>query len=379
VWWSLPGPSGFLDRIADDLADGKHVYLRVPGNEPKRLKAYLKEKWLDHEIYEWRELNLHHFRADADNPVKLLYDIFLPETEPDVIRNAANLARDPAFGGKMIWVEGMTADCWPNWKKFLHDYAEVNRNLLPDERTRFIVLLNGELAECRPEVSVASAVRDWRGTVGQLDMLLYCSSLLRNTPLTVLQKRLNAQLIANLSLWDQNLADYLCDRPLTDLFEPAGLLLEFAEQLEWDSGTGESWQAGTVNEFENRSRIHSAYLAVLGHEQEIQRRVWQAQLSVLFPAIEELRLALIEHLGPVLTVPFTMEQGYVIHDRLDLEIGHIYYQMRSLPQADSELYNGVYQLRKLRNILAHMDPIPKSEIALVDNLESIGQMLLLKS
>lgn len=375
LWWTLPGPENFLEHIAEDLWDGKSIYLRVPHNEPWGLKAYLKEELPDRESVEWRDLNLSYLAEDAGHPVNLLYDVFLPEARPDVIRNTIGLVKEMDFHGKIIWIDGMAPDYWTAWEPFLHEYADLCRNIPAYERTRFIVLLSGEMAAREPRTSIAATVRDWRDMVGKLDMQLYCSSLLKRRRLSSFQKTLAVHLIAQLAQWDQRLADWLCDCELGELFEPIPLLRKFAAELGWDADSPASWPIGTLNDYEGKTQRHSAYLAALGEEDHLERRVWEAQLSVLFPYIEEQRLHLVEALGPALEVPFTNERGYVIYDKLDLEIGHIEYQMRSMPTVDERLKRSVNDLRRLRNILAHMNPVRTKDIGLVETLETLGDMI----
>lgn len=375
VWWSLPGPSRFLNKVCDDLTDGKMVFLQLPANPPRRIKTYLKERWLEHDLYEWRELKLQYMNMESGHPAKLLYDIHLPDTPSEVLRNAANLARDPAFGNMIIWVEGLTETLWSAWNEFLYEYAETVRNRPPEERTRFVVLLEGEIASRNPPTAPAISVRDWKGTVDRLDMMLYCSSLLGSRPLSTFQQRLAAELIASLAMWDHNLADYLIDLPLADLLDPAATLIEFAREMQWDDTMKSSWSAGTVNEFERRMQPHSAYLAVTGRDPAIRRRIWQAQLSVLYPAMEELRHALIEFFGDLLVVPFTDQWERVIEDRLDLEIGHIRYQVKYHPKVDRDLKEAVERLWELRNLLAHLDPVPKDRMDLIENIEFLFERL----
>ena len=375
-WWSLPGPSRFLDRICEDLTEGKHVCIRMPSNSPGHLKIYLKERWLDHSYYEWRELNLQYFRSEADSPADLLYETYIPEADPGEIRNAANLARHPSFGKMIVWVEGLDSSVWPQWDEFLREYAEMSRNLPEEDRTRFVVLLDGPLSGLRPQPSLLLSVRDWQDTVDRLDMLLYCrqNASFPDAASSPLQGKLALELAAGLALWDRNLADYLLVRPLHELMDPAGLLAKFAETLGWGETVPASWSAGTMNRFENRNELHSAYLAAAGRWQDIRRRVWQAQLNVLFPIIEDLRHRLIAEFSDILTVPYVDDRGNRIEDLRDFELRHIWYQLRSLP-LDSSLLGGIDNLRKLRNRLAHLDPIRGDELHLIEHVEKMRETL----
>ena len=59
------------------------------------------------------------------------------------------------------------------------------------------------------------------------------------------------------------------------------------------------WELGIEDSIGGRRRPHSAFVALCGDGTEIDRRLWRAQLRVLFPAIEEVRLALLPRVAPV--------------------------------------------------------------------------------
>jgi hypothetical protein len=102
-------------------------------------------------------------------------------------------------------------------------------------------------------------------------------------------------------------------------------------------------------------RAHSALKVLNG---DFKRRLWRAQVSVLFPVIEEHRQRLIETLGNQLTIPFESVSG-TIEDPRYLEIGHIATQIdRFRLKTSKDLRLFVNQLKTLRDRLAHLDPAP---------------------
>ena len=89
--------------------------------------------------------------------------------------------------------------------------------------------------------------------------------------------------------------------------------------------TPQDWALGTSSTVEGHQEPHPALEALVDG---IERRLWHAQVTVLFPLIEEHRLRLVARLRPHLRVPFETPFG-VITDPRDLEIGHLLHQIRA--------------------------------------------------
>lgn len=376
LWWSLPGPSAFAKLAADDLLDGKNLCLLLPAVMPRGLRAAIQDQLPDPEGWDWRDLNLSYLPdEEAAQPVRLLFDVFCKDVPPGLVRNCTNLVREADFHGKLIWVEGIPEAHWPAWRDFLLEYAEQSRSLPVHERTRFLFVLEGRLAEMAPNPLITLSLRQWSGTVDKLDMMLYCSSLYGRSPLGPLHKSLAVHLLANVAKWDPHTADRLSGLELKELVEPIPALTELAEEYEY-GGPEAAWCEGTLNVVEGREYVHSALLAATGETELLTRRIWEAQLATLFPVLEELRMALLDYFDPILTVPFITPHGQ-IDEKIDLEIGHIYYQIRQFPESevDPNIRQHVRMLRDLRNDLAHLTPVGRFKLHLVDALAKLPDLL----
>ncbi|PYI51060.1 hypothetical protein [Paenibacillus flagellatus] len=373
-WWTLPGPADFLAKVADDLKYGNQVCLMLPVTFPWNLKAYVRELIPDGGGWDWQSLRLDEFGEDARNPAALLYGIYLPRTKPSVVRDAASLLREEEFYGKVVWLEGMTSELWPVWKTFLEDYAALSRKIDAYDQTRFVVTLTGDLTEDPPKPDMGLAIHEWRGTMDKLDMRLYCSGQIRNRPESRVKKALLVELSAHLAQWDLLLAEQLSYEELEELVEPRALLLDYARQFEWEASAS-SWSQGSANVLEDRISIHSAFMTLSGDHAGVRRRVWEAQLAVLFPLIEEWRLTLIDFLRPVLTVPFQVDNRWV-HDAYAMEINHVDYQIRDSALVDAGLKNCVKYLKIIRNRLAHLKPLTRADLHWIDAFDALPGLLV---
>ncbi len=127
----------------------------------------------------------------------------------------------------------------------------------------------------------------------------------------------------------------------------------------WDGQEG--WCLGLAEIIDGEEKTHSAALALCNQSDEIRRRIWSAEVGVLFPYVEEQRQRILRRLAGLLRVPFETRFGEVITDWRDLEIGHIESQIvtNGIPVA-RETRRMLRQLREIRNCLAHQEVIPKN-------------------
>jgi hypothetical protein len=257
-------------------------------------------------------------------------------------------------------VEDLSAKSWPAWRVFLQEYAHDCRSRPLLERLTLVAPLAGA-AGCRPpDEDVALAVRHWAGVVEPLDQLLFVYHLLRLRPMPRLQRDVFAAVIAGLALWDPAVSRTLVELPFAEVLAPAEVLAALARERGWAVLPGEAtigWQEGMVDQFAGAERTHSSALAELDRARgadELQRRIWSAQVGVLLPYVEGRRRELLEGLGGQLTGPFHFDSGLVVSDIRDLEIGQIEYQLtasgRRVPRV-------VRLLKEIRNRLAHLEVV----------------------
>jgi hypothetical protein len=172
--------------------------------------------------------------------------------------------------------------------------------------------------------------------VDSLDLLLYTSRLMPRNSLAPLQRSVATAVIGRLAGWDPAVSEVLVGQPLQALVEPIPILADLARQRGWDraealgidrNGVPGGWHLGLSAHVDGRPLLHSALLALDDPRRELTRRIWSAQVGVFFPLVEERRQHYLHELRHVLRVPFTSANGMEIHDLLDLEIGHIEWQL----------------------------------------------------
>lgn len=355
-WWTLPGPGSFVSRVVADLRDGKNVVLCLPAHAPGGLRAAVRAA-LGDEDWPW-----HPFDVAADGtgarPEQTLFARFAPNAPADAIRNMHTLTREPGFAGKIVWLEGMPAESWPDWKAFLSTYQHACRSMPTFERTLFCTPLEGPLALDPPNEDVCLAQHHWRGAVDQLDIWLYTAALFAGRDMAPLHRRVAVAVAAHLALWDPAVSEALAAEPIESVLEPETLLRELGRGRGWYAGDAGEWHVGTADDFEGEPATHSALLALGDAEGEVTRRIWSAQVGVLLPYVEEQRRALISRLRGVLSVPHQTRFNGVIEDIRDLEIGHIEHQANANPAVDPDTRRLLWRLREIRNCLSHLEVLP---------------------
>jgi hypothetical protein len=252
----------------------------------------------------------------------------------------------------------MKADGWPVWQTFLGQYERASQMNPEQGRGLFCVALTGSVAAQAPEPAVALSVRPWRGVVGALDVLLDLSQRAEGPRVPALHRRLALAVICELAGSDAVLARGLAGLDLRQLLEPEAFLRAEAARRGWDALQARhlSWEDGLIDGVNGTEIVHSAALAIHGDGATLRRRVWQAEVAVLYPFLEDQRLQLLSRLRPYLRLPVETTYGR-IDDICDLELGQLVYFLRGR-NVPRELWRLLNLLTDMRHAPAHLRPVP---------------------
>jgi hypothetical protein len=192
-------------------------------------------------------------------------------------------------------------------------------------------------------------------------MLVFTAVLLEGKPMPDLLKRVVIALIAHVALWDPLVSEYLARENLETIFAPTPLLQEIAKERGWDGGEEglslSGWPRGMQDMVDGTAKEHSALLAMRHDTRALQRRIWNAEVGVLLPFVEEQRQDILARFAGVLRVPFITRFGEEITDIRDLEIGHIESQLAKNPAVSNSIRQLITQLRIIRNALSHLESL----------------------
>ena len=306
-----------------------------------------------HSLFEWTSVDA---SQAGSGPLTFLLQQLCPGVSVFEVSSITELVATDSFQGRLVWLEKIDLGMWPDWSRFLRAYSDACRNVDILNRTVFIVLLSGEPVTRKVPEEVALVRCDFRGAVDTLDLFIFA---LRQVPDSVKcreHRALLAHTVAQVAQWDSLLAEQLLALPLAEALSPEGALRHYARDRGWTAETPECWENGTVDGPAERPTVHSALLEVCGASRSVRQRIWAAQAAVLLPLVEERRVGLLDRFGRFLELPIKTEDGTWVDDPLDLDLGQLAWSLdrRGKPRV---LRRQVRRLRRIRNRLAHMEPL----------------------
>ncbi len=357
-WWGLNGPGGFVASLADDLRSGRNIVIALPDHHPPALAAALHERLLDDGLPGLRKLDLSGLPSEEwSSPARLIHERFAPLTDPLVVPSARTVAFAPALAGTVLWISGLSGNCWATWSRFLDQYKDACR--LRPEYDRCLLALPrvGEPPTTGLRNELTLAVRRWEGFVRRIDMLLYLSRRFERSSVASAFRELAVTISVEIAGTDPMLADRLADASLDQILEPHDLLAELARERGWPTGGTwpPSWHRGSFDLRDGRPFPHSA----AERREAINRRVWRGQIAVLYPLLEDLRLQFVAQFRHLLTVPYCTDLD-TIHQIEALELAHLLHQLR--PRLPARRLLPLQRCKDARNELAHLRPLAAARL-----------------
>ena len=336
--WNLPGARRFVDRACDTLRGGSSLVISFPGAVPEGFDDTLAAEL-------GNAFQIGNLSATA-SPLEDLCRQYADDRSQ--IQSISDLCEDLGFRGRLICLDNINEHNWPEWKAFLDRYAQTSRSLHVLGRSLFLVMLTGCPPAELPTSDVALGAHTWDGVLDDVDLLLFASERLRQRSMDNLLRSLLATVIARVAAWDFDTANALLGENDRTIMNPTELLRSIGRDNGWSTDTPLDWRLGT----ESGSGIaHPARAALEEPPNEINKRMWSAQLSVLLPWIETRRHELVA--ANLYEVKRQMAQiGKDLTDPHDLELGELS-MMFSQPSADRRLRRRIRSLRDVRNRLAH--------------------------
>lgn len=358
-WWQVPGPAAFFQEVWSALQNGNNVLLAFPAHAPDGLRdlvEYRVKQDPDGRVFEVLEC----IREVTEQalPSLTVYTELAPRVRPEGLENLVKLAKEPLLERRLIWVE-TSSNTWASWAMFIQEYAAACSTTEPSERPIFCV--SGP-CDCDPAGlppgDTALEVISWHRRVSRLDILIFSDHLLRRSDGKLLERELRCEAIVELAGPDPELATWLAEADVPGILEPFECLKEFGKQRGWSTEAlevlGYRWHQGTEEHYDGMNFQHSAALAIDSRFDQLNRRLWRAQMRTLFLHVEERRLGLARQLRRHLHVPYIIDRD-TINDIEELEISHIVAQLRG-KKVPSSLLQELEGLRDIRNNLAHLKP-----------------------
>ena len=365
--WQLPGPLDYLNAVERSLRDGESVILRFPEGAPSGFERSLRVRLAD--SWQWGRVKVSNSaKVGLRAPLRQLLEEFAPELTAISNWTTADLCEAEGFLGRLIWIEGLrNANC-PAWMSFLEQYAQASRGMSMLRRTLFVAPLRVGASEASAR-DVALMVHDWTGVVDEMDLAFLANDRMRARSIGGMLRTLLVMTIARVAAWDCTVAERLSDASTEDILNPLELLKSEARARGWTRETPSSVSLGT----ESASGVVNAALAAISKPDEIQERIWSAQVSVLLPVIEMQRREIIKERR--YQIASELRRNGWAEDAEALEIGELAFLFRRIG-FDQEVSARVENLRLARNALAHGQPLLTSQaLALARSATDVPQGL----
>lgn len=325
LWWQMPGPRAFADRLCDGFRRGVSAVISMPEALPAGLRlAVFEQLAFD------RRPRLHlHYPQHGPEP----FDWLCETLGLDGICDVRELIGHEQLVDHALWVDGVGPTHWPGWRSLLERLAGAAR-ALPDHRRPVLCV-----PVAAPEAPLAQDLlldtHAWAGRVREFDMLLYVAGQLGDDALNPRRHALRLALIAELAGTDPALALALTNCEFALLLDAAGLNAQFPA------------------------------FARLGLE-AITRRIWLAQVRQLFPLLEAHRLAIVDRLDAPLRRAYERHKDKLTpilereDDHRTLGFGEIGFLLCQCENIERHWKARIEELRRVRNMLAHQRPVPES-------------------
>lgn len=354
--WSLPGPAGFLEQVFEAVRAGSNMVIAAPSAVVQPLAYELEDRLAE----EWRVTGPLIARA-GKKPIDELYDLLELPGGQSIRRSVASFM-SALDRKRLVFVLGVGARNWPEWRRFVEDYASASRAVGAMDRTQILLFTDGIGKSQLPTEAPALAPLVWDGHVGEADVFSYIMAAWRRRGRRIDGEcKVLARTITNLALWDFDLVDALIELDPHDLFDPAEAIRMIVSRQDTWANIGPSWEQGGAADFDGRPCTHAVVVFNGGdRESELSMRVWAAQAAELLPALELKRRELAKRMRDArLPLPATLN-GERIHDAADIEIGPLLHLAR-VNRMPPHIVRAAEKYAGLRNKLAHLTPLTAAE------------------
>ncbi len=304
-----------------------------------------------------------HLGADAETPpLSAIRRAVAPEAPAVDFRTPQKVVLDERLRNRVFWIDGLTPENWPAWRRFLRGFAHASRNA---EATAcppvFLLPLCGAGFDVSDLAEPSISGREFRDVVDRDDLhvLVLQSRQARRRRRAI--RALMANSVAHVAQWDHVLAGILIDGGPEAALQPRATLRRYAEERGWTAETPELWEAGTLDGPRERPVVHSALLLVKGRDRDLNRRLWAAQAAVLLPLLDERRIELVDRNRHRFTMlPLETDYG-LIEAPEDMELGDLVLYFSLHGGNGRSVLGPAHRLKNFRNKLAHFRPLSFSE------------------
>ncbi len=361
LWWeNITGPATLIKSVEETIVSNKSVVLQMPSLIPWKEGFYSE---INNRIHEFnREANLEVFDCKEESSdvviseeslAKFLIDKYgYPETLQSYRKSSKvtiqeHMIKKEVLKNQIIWVTNITDEAFPVWYSFLQKF---NSKGLKDGL--FIIEI------FQQEINLPNfGLLEYKKYITYYDQLLFNHILISECSLSPEWKQYIAMLATIICLNDIELSGLLINRKEIIKKSPVQCLKKiFSEQESKDKYSDISLD-----------KNHPFNLITNNKSNYLKNKIWETQLKIIFPLLEEERINYIEKHKEELEYILgkhnitNREFGERITNPYDVEIGALDHISRSLLNnntnlfslKDSEEKNRLSLIHSMRNSIAH--------------------------
>ncbi|MGO8738935.1 hypothetical protein [Rhodoblastus sp.] len=323
--WDLPGPSAFIDDVLRDAQARGCAAVVMPKHGPDDLAGVLRER-LD--LFDLPIIDARSGQA----PLQALSRAFEVE-----LNSARALGSKAEAEGRAVLITGFDANSASTWETTLRAFLAGRSS-----RTQFgAIIVLGVMPEghhATAEMGIVCHI--WRNVIGFRDALLW--ALRERKVADPLLGRLAAEVAVSLAGWD-------LEEVWRQMQRLTNAKTVFERPVTAEIQNNPSWANGEIDEFDG---LPFKRLASCGPE-EVDRRIWRAQVTVLFGWLESVRNNFVAKNHKWLREG---GNGEVIEPS-EMEWSHLFHRARMTLAPSDPRRRLTEHARAMRNALAHGESI----------------------
>lgn len=328
LWWSrLVNSVRFLDDIKDALLDGKSIIMNFSDDIPyyDEMTEILEQKLSF--MTDSRSIIYDDISSNTENPGKYLFMKYCSPSERRKYWHDKSYEQFMAendniiLNHRILCITGINSENASSWLKTVSEYLE-HRN--SETRCIFILFIkqaNTNESKLIKNIKYSDYVTDY-------DCLMLCLTLLSSEKCSSMQKKYISEIASNIA---------------KNNVEIAGLLATAGLELAEDP-------YGTASEILRDNDVKITDLSEI-----IETAVWEAQIKLVFPHLEDFRRDLVQKYSEKLQrhLPITSSSGERIDKASDVEIGQLFFICSKERILEKSEYALLGKMREARNLLAH--------------------------
>lgn len=357
-WWEhITGPNVLVSKVSEALKDHHMVVLSVPTDLPWRhsMRATIQSQfrdWLNDGNIVAEDIDAVDDNPDGSEPGRFILSRFSDIKTSRGYREKSKvsiqnyIAAKSVIDNRIIWVKGLKDDTAKQWVKFCRGF---DSGML--QNVWFVLEVQGEIN--RAEYKHLKSIR-FEDYVSNYDVQLFNSFALDN------QNKYTDE-------WKKYIASVAASVCDTDAEVAAELLgaVDFRSQSVIDGIKSIAESTEFARRGTEESSKHVLWYCRNGNNEELEHRLWRAQVQVLFPIIEMERISLINKWHIVIQNALDDNAVTQFNEPLttaeDAELGSLCYMMKQrtsdgfymLYIPDEDERSRLTFLHECRNQLAH--------------------------